>query len=177
MSPGGKIVMAENHTHQTPTGTRPFAGCSLYRNAVPTENPVTHTHIPCKSAQKSLLPSPTLTSLFQIRFLPTPNPDPPALFPPEHNTQPPPTHCRTFLMVTICCLSSLSECHPQEAGTSAWLVHQWILGAYNRIWSLEAGNGFVFFFFERLRSLYEGRESFLFLKGTLGLQFSHTVMN
>ena len=33
------------------------------------------------------------------------------------------------------------------------------------------------FFFERLRSLYKGRESFLFLKGTLGLQFSHTVMN
>ena len=38
----------------------------LYRNAVPSENPVTHTHIPFKPAQKSPLPSPTLTSLFQF---------------------------------------------------------------------------------------------------------------
>lgn len=133
-----------------------------------------HTHIPFKSAQKSPLPSPTLTSLFQIQFLPTPNPDPLALFSPEDNTRPPPAHCRTFPMVIICYLSSLSECHLQEARTSAWLVHQWILGAYNRIWSLEAGNDF--FFFNNLGHFMRV-ESPSFLKGILGLQFSHTMMN
>ena len=134
----------ELHTSDT---NRCSAFCRLfplYRNVVPAENPVIHTHIPFKSAQKSPLPSPTLTSLFQIQFLPTPNPDPLALFSPEDNTRPPPAHCRTFPMVIICYLSSLSECHLQEARTSAWLVHQWILGAYNRIWSLEAGNDFLF---------------------------------
>ena len=59
-----------------------------------------------------------------------------------------------------------------------------LLGLFtNGSWELTIGSGpwrpamVLFFFFERLRSLYEGRESFLFLKGTLGLQFSHTVMN
>lgn len=121
MSPGGKIVMAENCTHQA-LGLL-LAVPSLQKRCSFREPSDSHSH-PLQICSKVTATQPHLDLPVSIQFLPTSSPDPPVLFPRQQTTRRLPTHCLTFLMVLICCLSSLSECHLQEAGTSAWLVHQ-----------------------------------------------------